>query len=189
MADNGSTLGETLDKVDTYLRLQSEIAQELRKGFMHLAEAKYVLGPDTLSQFSYDRRMQASVFCSSKSEDVDLDAAVREIHLDPIHAEPSSMAGLRSRKPVRKEDSEGEGGDSSADAIRQPGEDDAKDIDSNKMSDVASASPTLTFKKKDPIFMFSGFPPKSLRDAQSSFKRVLDIVQSVDLPSSSNDRM
>ncbi|KAI8837132.1 hypothetical protein BJ741DRAFT_603829 [Chytriomyces cf. hyalinus JEL632] len=181
MVDNGSTLGETLDKVDTYLRLQSEIAQELRKGFMHLAEAKYVLGPDTLSQFSYDRRMQASAFCSSKSEDLDLDAAVREMHLDPIHAEPSFIAGLRSRKPVRKEDSEGEGG--------QSGEHDTKDIDSNKMSDVAATSPTLTFKKKDPIFMFSGFPPKSLRDAQSSFKRVLDIVQSVDLPSSSNDRM
>ncbi|KAJ3232755.1 hypothetical protein HDU81_002753 [Chytriomyces hyalinus] len=183
MADDGSTLGETLDKVDTYLRLQSEIAQELRKGFMHLAEAKYVLGPDTLSQFSYDRRMQASAFCSSKSEDLDLDDAVRDMHLEPIHAEPSSIAGLRSRKHVRKDGED----DSSTEILKQPGEDNTEDIDSNKVSEAAATSPTLTFKKKDPIFMFSGFPPKSLRDAQSRFKRVLEIVQTIDPPSVSTD--
>ncbi|ORY41035.1 hypothetical protein BCR33DRAFT_767777 [Rhizoclosmatium globosum] len=66
---------ELLDQVDAYLQLQSEIGQLLRKGFMHLAEAKYVLGPLKLSQHSYSRKMEATAFClqiASAAEPTDI---------------------------------------------------------------------------------------------------------------------
>ncbi|KAJ3077292.1 hypothetical protein HDU98_004254 [Podochytrium sp. JEL0797] len=60
-------LATKLDQVDEYLHLQSEVRDKLRKGFMHLASAKYVLGADRVSRFSYDRRMQATAFCPDQS--------------------------------------------------------------------------------------------------------------------------
>ncbi|KAI9348173.1 hypothetical protein BDR26DRAFT_915939 [Obelidium mucronatum] len=110
-------------------------------GFMHLAEAKYVLGPEKVGQYSYDRRMQATAFCSSS--EVERPASPSEtIALDSLN-----LNELRNRKEPKQ----------------------SKDSTAELIEDEPQPKPKI----KDAIQMFSAFPPTSLRNAQSEFKRVL----------------
>ncbi|GIM08900.1 hypothetical protein Vretimale_12802 [Volvox reticuliferus] len=58
---------ETMDALQEYLQLQARLQDQLKKGLMNLARAKYSMGP--IGQAQYDMEMQASVRVAIKSGD------------------------------------------------------------------------------------------------------------------------
>ncbi|KAJ3289578.1 hypothetical protein HDU79_003932 [Rhizoclosmatium sp. JEL0117] len=154
---------ELLDQVDAYLQLQSEIGQLLRKGFMHLAEAKYILGPLKLSQHSYSRKMEATAFClqiASAAEPTDISEQIESLTVQ----EETSTIRRRKKETKEKEQSvegEVELTEEEKEAQRE------KEIEEQKKMERAE-------RLKNPLYMLGGaLPPRALREAQTAFKEAL----------------
>ncbi|KAI8617656.1 hypothetical protein BC830DRAFT_82152 [Chytriomyces sp. MP71] len=174
---------KTLDSVDAYLHLQEQAARLLRKGFMHLAEAKYVLGPAAVSHHAYDNRMQASAFCSTTSTQMPDNAsehhdalaqAVAEmnVNLKPaLTGDVTEEGGLRHRKKAASLNAGKE-----EDEVVNTESKEARVDDCDGMKEGNKKDAKATTPRKDPIYMFSALPPKSLRDAQTAFSELVALV-------------
>ncbi|KAI7901236.1 uncharacterized protein BX663DRAFT_437776 [Cokeromyces recurvatus] len=49
------------NKLTEYSQQWKETNQQLQQGFLDLAHAKYTMGAQTISQYSYDERMKATL--------------------------------------------------------------------------------------------------------------------------------
>ncbi|KAI8973012.1 hypothetical protein BDB01DRAFT_729728 [Pilobolus umbonatus] len=50
-----------LNKLSEYTQQWTETSREFQEGYMDLAHAKYTMGTTTVSRYSYDKRMKASL--------------------------------------------------------------------------------------------------------------------------------
>ncbi|KAJ3134098.1 hypothetical protein HK100_003839 [Physocladia obscura] len=164
-------LANKLDQVDIYLQQQAELREVLRKGFMHLAEAKYILGPAVISSDSYDRRMQATRFWSdSSSEDQGDDCELEDTNKAKAkQTEAITVSTLRQRKGITQVVQRNGADNDSA----KPNEE--LEVDHSKEKDRKAKERAK--RLRDPLYMFTALPPKSLRDAQDCFKRVVSLLE------------
>ncbi|KAJ3172885.1 hypothetical protein HDU87_007721 [Geranomyces variabilis] len=117
------------DLVDSYLLHQKALAGAISQGSLSLAEAKYSLGPTSVSQIQYDSRMQRTRFVNVRdtSESRTGESVFEEVVEQPLTRRAADGAKI----------SEG---------------DDAKRTGA-----------------ANPLAWFAPLPPRSLRNAQTSF--------------------
>ncbi|KAJ3159082.1 hypothetical protein HDU86_001981 [Geranomyces michiganensis] len=110
--------------VDSYLVHQKALAAAVSEGSFSLAEAKYALGPTSVSQIQYDARMQRTRYVEIRAEAGD------------------SVFEEQVEKPPRQRVAE-----------------ESKTVDGD----------TKRAGTANPLAWFAPLPPRSLRNAQTSF--------------------
>ncbi|CEP12734.1 hypothetical protein [Parasitella parasitica] len=148
-----------LTKLNEYTQQWKETSGQFQKGFLDLAHAKYTMGARTISHFSYDERMKATL-------QVEID------HQDKIHSKTiapptrpkpvlDEKDGLRKRnihEPKKKKNSEWVAVEEKPENV-----DNGIELDEKKNEKKIK-------KSSDPLHWFGLFVSPSLRTSQEHFK-------------------
>ncbi|KAI9316647.1 hypothetical protein BX666DRAFT_1945451 [Dichotomocladium elegans] len=82
-----------LSKLEEYTQNWQITSRQLQQGFMHLAHAKYTMGPTTISPCSYDERMKAQTRVTVTGQQV------MPLEIPPPESSNTSSSGIRLRQP------------------------------------------------------------------------------------------
>ncbi|KAG1444689.1 hypothetical protein G6F56_010191 [Rhizopus delemar] len=164
MTDNYKTICDELDaltltylsKVSEYIELCKDNSNHFQKGFVELAHAKYTMGTRTISHYSYDKRMKASLQVETddlKRVSIKQDKSEK----DKPEQMKEKEEGLRKRNTQTSNDSEPK-------------------IEPKQEKKVKKTN-------KDPLHWFGLFVSPSLRTSQKSFKlateKLIDQVNTI----------
>ncbi|CEI88821.1 hypothetical protein CU097_001918 [Rhizopus azygosporus] len=96
-----------LSKLEEYMQVCNETANHFQQGFLDLAHAKYTMGTRTISRYSYDSRMKASLKVEIENDLVCV--------MDDNKEKEEQVEGLRNRHQKEqiqsKDDSKDESND------------------------------------------------------------------------------
>ncbi|KAI8855052.1 hypothetical protein BC829DRAFT_438888 [Chytridium lagenaria] len=146
-------LEEVLNSVDEYMELQQQISAVLSQAFVHLAESKYVLGPQRLSSSSYDLRMKASTRICQENGSFSV-APEEPQEGSTSNTDKPEDAELTQRRKTK---------------VEVVGKSDKLDI--VKETDSSSTSTYST----NPIRWFGIFLPPQMQQAQAEFRQTIPL--------------
>ncbi|KAI8367687.1 uncharacterized protein BYT42DRAFT_587121 [Radiomyces spectabilis] len=181
LQENLTSIKKRLDELSLqYLTAMEEYSQQwelcntdLQQGFIDLAHAKYTMGADKISRFSYDKRMKAQVQVAIESEQEHpfpvltlkesclCENDESEVTADGEQANDQSSekpSGARRRRKLQEETPENE----------------SEHTDVQEKEAAAVAKENRKKRSRDPLNWFGFLVSPSLRTSQKHFKTVID---------------
>ncbi|GAB5588680.1 hypothetical protein Unana1_03580 [Umbelopsis nana] len=178
---------EYITEADSIAKLKQNVGNVMTKGFFDLSQAKYIMGTNKLSRYSYDERMKSlykidittekkddnNIFAINKVEfKEEADEEKRENAEENVSEQ---LNNLSLRKRIGAQESH-DGG-----AIPEmENKDDGRDHKSDANSKSGKADKPVTNKahekrpvNRNPLYWFGVLVPPSLRTSQQHFKTVV----------------
>ncbi|KAJ9061133.1 hypothetical protein DSO57_1023478 [Entomophthora muscae] len=181
------TYCEYLELVEAYQQQLNRINLLINNGYLELAQAKYIMGPNKITRYQYDKRMQATT-CFEWNEADSTGEPKWHMSLnnlpkdstrvtDTVDSPPTSF--IRKRGP-RLTDSMPEPKEFSINDFKESSKECEDDV---QMTSFISATESVAKQaRRNPVNWFGVLTPAPLRNAQSSFQQtVLELTACVNL--------
>ncbi|KAI9298033.1 hypothetical protein K502DRAFT_362769 [Neoconidiobolus thromboides FSU 785] len=173
---------EYMELLTTYETQRKRTNFLLHNGFLELAHSKYILGSNKISQFQYDKRMQASTKLDIISEDLiplneDTDPKLNKLKFVMTtnnvenNAEASTFTSANDSQPIRQRNNLLELSNKSTsnfdfDSSSNYNKHDKGD---KTLIELKQVQENKKNKFKDPILWFGVLSPPSLKNSQANF--------------------
>ncbi|RKO88187.1 hypothetical protein BDK51DRAFT_27176 [Blyttiomyces helicus] len=156
-----ATLVSLLALVDEQQQLRAAVGRHLNGAFFDLAQSKYVLGPEGVTRFQYDRRMRAGTTIHTSTTSAD------DLPFPPTLSLVGPIIGVSQKELPPAAEREGEG---AIDGLRhrRPVETEKDSEEEEKEEGAAEEKPV---EARDPLQWFGFLVPSHLRNAQGGFKK------------------
>jgi len=192
---------EYLNLLETYQQQRKRTNFLINNGFMELAHSKYIMGPNKITQYQYDRRMQANTRVEWNSDaliEIDTDSSTSLTSNMPgrwvmttnvLEAPKGSVSSSASKNPVRQRSTRPNA--QTADSFVNSSFDEGfkghgpsfQNDTSIPLTEFVSPTESSALQaKKDPINWFGVLAPAQLKNSQASFQQaVLELTTSANL--------
>lgn len=144
---------------------------------MELAQSKYIMGPNKITRYQYDKRMQATTRFKWLEAETTTEAKWQmTLNNTPDESNESSKDKPHSSGPIRKR------GPRLTDSMPEPTEFSASDFQEKSQeheegvqltSFISATESAAKQARRDPVNWFGVLTPAPLRHAQSSFQQAL----------------